>query len=485
MRQKSLVKNFIYNSMYNGLNLMFPLITAPYISRTLGASNLGIVNFATTVVNWFILFAIFGTTTYGVREVAKNRNNNKKLNSIFSEIVIINGTLSILVTIIYFIIVLNVKQFRTELPLYLIMSINIILNMFSIDWLYQGIEEYRYITIRSAIFKIISLISIFLFIKESGDYVLYGLISVMSTSFSGILNYIYSRNFVKLTFKKISPLRHFKKLKIFFVHALIVNLYTNFDQVLLGFLVNTKSVAYMTRSKVITSTAILLSSSISNVTLPRASYYFENDRKKFNELLKVVPNYILIITIPLTAGIIALSKNIMYILGGMEFVEASNLLMILSIIIIFSSLATWLHQQILVPVGMEKVGMFSAVVVSIYSITSNLILIPIIGYIGAGLTQVISEVITVAIRYFYIKKILDYKEINIINKSTVKYVFSAIIMFFIVISVNSNFSSDLGFGFLISAFFGVLTYFSILLVTKEKITLEIMERLIKYLHKEK
>ncbi|OMC63051.1 flippase, partial [Paenibacillus odorifer] len=182
MQKKSLVRNFIYNLIYTGLNLLFPLITAPYVSRVLGATNLGKVNFASTVVNWFVLFAAFGVTTYGVREVAKIKKKGKDLDKLFSEIFIINGVLSIIVTIIYLYVIFNVKEFNSEFSLFLIMSLSIILNMFSIDWFYQGIEEYRYITIRSTVFKVISLICIFLFVKEEGHYVIFGLISILSTS---------------------------------------------------------------------------------------------------------------------------------------------------------------------------------------------------------------------------------------------------------------------------------------------------------------
>lgn len=476
MKQKSLIKNAIYNFMYTGLNLFFPLITSPYVSRVLGASNLGKVNFATSVVNWFVLFAVFGTTTYGVREVAKIRSEKKALNKFFSEIFFINGFFSILVSIIYFILIFNIQNFREELPLFLIMSLSIILNMFSIDWFFQGIEEYRYITIRSAIFKLISLIFIFLFIKDENHYVIYGLISVLATSFSGILNYMYSKNFVKISFNGIHPLEHFKPLSVFFVHTLVVSIYTNLDQTLLGFLVDTKSVAYMNRSKTVTSMAISVSTSISNVTSPRASYYIKNDVNKFNDLLKIIPNFVLWITVPLVVGCIVLAPNIMFILGGEEFQEATVLLQIISIIIVLSPISAYLQNQVIIPTGNEKLGLLAAIFSSIISLLLNIVLIPLMGYIGAGITIVISELSAVLIRVYIVKGNLEYKSIRFFNKSTRAYILSALLMGIVVGFINVVIS-NLFISFLIGSTIGAVLYFCVLLLLKESVMVFIWNKI--------
>ncbi|WP_340033560.1 flippase [Paenibacillus sp. FSL E2-0202] len=482
MQKKSLVRNFIYNLIYTGLNLLFPLITAPYVSRVLGATNLGKVNFASTVVNWFVLFAAFGVTTYGVREVAKIKKKGKDLDKLFSEIFIINGVLSIIVTIIYLYVIFNVKEFNSEFSLFLIMSLSIILNMFSIDWFYQGIEEYRYITIRSTVFKVISLICIFLFVKEEGHYVIFGLISILSTSLSGILNFIYSRKFVKIQLRNTNFTKHFKPLSIFFVHTFIVNIYTNLDQVLLGFLVNSKSVAFMNRSNVVINMAISVSTSISNVTLPRASYYRENNNEKFRNLLSQVPNYILWITIPITVGCMCYASNIMYILGGKEFLETTVLLQIMSIMIIFSPLSTFLQYQVLVASGKEKLGLYCAVTTSLLSLGLNIILIPVIGLIGAGIVRVVSEFFAVGLRYYIAKKKLNYIEVEFINKSTVTYLLAALIMGGVGLLVQITIP-DLLLSFLVGIVLGGVIYLAVLVIMREQITMFIIDKAKKMIFK--
>ncbi|HFJ9404496.1 flippase [Bacillus cereus group sp. MYBK69-1] len=475
MRNKSLFKNILYNFIYTGLNLLFPLITAPYVSRILGASNLGKVNFAIVIVNWFILFATFGTVTYGIREIAKIRNNQEQLNKLFSEIFVINGAMSLIVTIIYYFVIFNISNFTLESPLFLILSLSIILNMFSIDWFFQGIEEYRYITIRNAFIKIFSLICIFLFIKQEDHYVLFGLISVIASGLNGILNYLYSRRYVKLQFKNIKPLRHFKFLKIFFMHTFVVNIYTNADQALLGFLIDTKAVAFMNRTKTVVSMAVAISTAISNATLPRASYYIKKDKLKFRQLLSGVPNFILWVTIPITIGCICLAPNIMFILGGGEFLEATLLFQILALTIIFSPLATYLQYQVLVASDKEKLGLYCSIITSFLSLLLNIILIPIIGFLAAGIVQVISEISSVSMRYYIAKKKLGYTEINFITKSSFSYIAAALLMSGVVIYIRSIFNS-LVLSFVIGAFAGALVYFIVLLLMKEKVTMIILNK---------
>lgn len=469
MKRRSLINNAIYNLIYISLNLLFPLITAPYVSRILGASNLGKVNLAAVTVNWFILFSTFGVAVYGVREVAKIRHNKDKLSFLFSELLVINGVLSLLATIMYFIIVFNVKNFYDELPLYLLMSLSIILNMFSIDWFYQGIENYRYITIRNAILKLISLIGIFLFVKGHDDYILYGLISVLSSSLSGVLNYIYARKIVYIKFRKIKPIRHLKKLSVFFIHSFIVNIYTSLDQLLLGFFEDTKSVAFMNRTKILINMGIAFSTAISNVTLPRASYYREVDETKFKDFISKIPNYILWVTLPITVLYIILSPNIMYILGGDEFLEASTLLRIMALTIILSPLSGFLQNQVLVVSGKEKIGLIISIITSIVSVILNFIFIPSLGYVGAGIVQVIAEFSAVGIRYFIVRRRFRIEVIKFINRSILSYILSALIMGFIV-SVVNHYIVDILISFVSGVIVGIFAYISLLILLRESVT---------------
>ena len=162
MKVKSMKKNYIYNLILTVVNMIFPLVTAPYLSFVLGAENIGKVNYATSVVTRFTLFAAFGIPRYGIRGIPRKRNNRKKLSTSFWNLLLIQGILSIVAIGVYLLIILNISIFKQDLALYAMMIITIVLNIFSIDWFYQGIEEYGYIAIRNLMLKVISIILIFL-----------------------------------------------------------------------------------------------------------------------------------------------------------------------------------------------------------------------------------------------------------------------------------------------------------------------------------
>lgn len=476
MKQKSLKKNAVWNFIYTGTNILFPLITAPYVSRILGASNLGKVDFAKSFSQWFIVFAAFGIATYGVRAISQVRDEQEKINKVFSELFIINFIFSIFATVIYIIIIFSNSGFLEELPLFIVMMFSIVLNAVNIDWFYQGIEEYNYITNRNFIIKIASLIFIFIFVKSPDDYVVYGLISVLGIGLSGVLNVFHSRNYATFTFKSINLKKHIKSLSTFFLITFVISIYTNLDRTLLGFISTASSVAYLTRAKSVTSLGGTIANSIASVAMPRASYYLKSDFNSYKKLIQEVPKYMLILTIPMAVGIFSLSPEIMYILGGDDFLRASNLLAITSIVVVFSSLSTFLSQQVLVPSGNERYSLISSIISSVVSVVANIALIPQYGYIGAGFAMVLAELSAVISRFSF-TRVLGYNFVRIINKSTIKYIMASLAMLLPIYIVKQSFDSYF-ISFILSAVIGLLTYCAFLLILKEEIAIKYSKGLI-------
>ena len=470
MKQKSLKKNAVWNFIYTGTNMLFPLITAPYVSRILGASNLGKVDFARTFSQWFIILAAFGVTTYGVRAISQVRDEQENTDKVFSELFIVNFLFSLLATVIYLVVILYNPNFLLEQPLFIVMMFGIVLNAVNIDWFYQGIEEYNYITKRNFIIKIFSLLLIFIFVKKPNDYVLYGLISVLGIGLSGVLNVIHSRNYATFTMKNLNFKKHMKPLSIFFLIIFVINIYTNLDRTLLGFISTASSVAFLTRAKSVTSMGGMVANSIASVAMPRASYYLKTDFERYKKLIHELPKYMLMLTIPMVVGIYILSPEIMYILGGEDFLVASNLLAIISIVVLLSSLSTFLQHQVLVPSGNERFGLIASIISSVVSIVTNIILIPKYGYIGAGIAVVLAELSAVISRFIF-TRILGYNFVRLFNKSTMKYVLASIAMLLPIYFVKQSFDSYF-ISFILSAVVGLVTYITMLLIFKEGIAIK-------------
>lgn len=315
MKNKSIKKNFIYNTILTSANIIFPLVTAQYLSYTLGAENIGKVNFATSFVNWFILISAFGIPRYGIREIARNRDNKKELSNTFWNLILIQSILSIIAIVLYLLVIFNVSRFESNLNIHLLMITMLILNVFSIDWFYQGIEEYSYITIRNIAFKIMSIVLIFIIVKSPEDYILYAKINIFGLCFNNILNYLNTKNYIYKKIYKFEIVKYIKELKVYFITTIVVALYTQLDQLFIGYGCE-QHLAFYLRSKTVQGIALSITNSIVTVLIPRSAYLIKNDYESYKNVISKSINYIYIIGLPCVVGIFLLSKEIMLFLGG-------------------------------------------------------------------------------------------------------------------------------------------------------------------------
>ena len=472
MEVKSIKKSYIYNLILTSINMIFPLITAPYLSYTLGAENIGKVNYATSIVNWFILFASFGIPRYGIREIARNRDNKENLSNSFWNLLIIQTILSIISIIVYLVIILNLQAFQSEINLYLIMIVLIVLNIFSIDWFYQGIEQYGYITIRNAIVKVLSILLIFLMIKRTEHYIIYALISILGLSFNNILNYLNTKKYIEKRITKFKLIYYIKELRIYFMTTLVIALYTRLDQTFIGAL-SQEDLAYYIRSKTVQSIGINIVDSLITVFVPRTAYLVKNNYKEYVNIVNKSINYIYILAFPCVAGLFLLSTEIMIIFGGREFIPASYSLKIISIIVLISSIGTWQVNQILIPNKQEKIALNIQILAAVVSIVSNIILIPRYSYIGAAITAVLTESILVVVEGFIIKNICKKINIKYISSSFIKYIIATVFMCIWIIFIKNILKNNISI-LIISLTTSPIIYFGIIIVQKEKILIDII-----------
>lgn len=482
-KNQSARKNIVYNFLLNIINILFPLITSPYVSKVLGADNLGKYNFSYSFASWFLVFATFGTTTYGIREISRVKDNKILLNKVFSEIFCINMIATAVTLSVYICVIFTSSKTNTEIMLFTVSSLSILLNLFCIDWLYMGLEYFGIITLRSLLIKIICLVSIFIFIKEKNDYVIYALINVIAFGSANILNFIRSRKYVSLSLTNIDIKQHLRKISVFFYSNVVVSIYTLFDQVFLGLYSTNKDVAFYSRSRQIYSIALSVTLSISNVLLPKLSYLFKNDIKKYKVILKKSINYIYFFSVPFTFAIMILSKDIMWVFGGNEFEKAYISLLILSILIFVVSLGTWQYNQLFLPLNMEKVALKGQLLMAICSVCGNFILVGKFGYIGASISLVFSEVIGTSYNVLYCKRRIRKVKVRYITISLIKYT-SASLIIITLIGIFKSFNFGHIFNIAFTMFIGSVLYILILYMFKDNILLEFVNYVLKkYNHK--
>ena len=465
MQPKSFKKNYFYNLIFTFLNMIFPLLTAPYLSRVLGVENIGRVNYAVTIVNWFIVFSSFGIPRYGLREIARKRNDRKDLSCCFWNLINIQIFFSIIAMLAYLILILNSSIFKSDLLLYLIMVIQIFLNIFSIDWFFYGIEEYGYITLRNFIIKLLSILFMYIMIKSSKDYILYAFLNIIGLSLNNILNFVHAKKYIDKKPKNFSYIHYIKELRIYFFTTLIISLYTQFDQVIIG-IISQKDLAYYIRSKTFYSIANGIVNSIICVLVPRMTYLAYSNYEEYRVMLKKSIMYIYLLAIPCTVGLFILSEELMVLFGGNEFLPASNCLKLLSFQIIIISINTFLGQQVFLPNRLEHITFKFQCAVAIISLILNMILIPRYSYMGAAIAWILAELLLMIIEIIYIKLFLSDLRVNYINFSSLKYIISSIIMGSILVLLK-NIKIGLLTKIILIVFVGTIIYFILLIIMKE------------------
>ena len=343
------------NSLLTMSQFIFPLITFPYVSRVLLATGTGKVSFATSLVSYFTMFAQLGIPTYGIRACAKVRDDREELTRVTQELLIINLITMVLAYVMFFAMLMFVPRLQKEKPLYIIVSITILLNAVGMEWLYKGLEQYTYITIRSIIFKFIALVLMFLMIHEQSDYVLYGGLTVFASAASNLFNLFHAHRFVSL--KPVGHYnfrRHMKAIGIFFAMSCATTIYTQLDTVMLGFMATDTDVGYYNAAVRIKTILVSVVTSLGTVLLPRSSYYIqEGNFSEFRRLTIKAMNFVWIISLPLTLYFIIFAKEGIYCLAGSKFEGSINPMQLIMPTLILIGLSSVTGIQILVPTGRE------------------------------------------------------------------------------------------------------------------------------------
>ena len=402
---RSVKFNAIMNTILTLSSFIFPLITFPYVSRILQPEGTGAVSFANSIVTYFTMIASLGVPTYGIRACSKVRDNKEELSRTVQEILIINLVLTVLVYIAYFWAVLNVDKMHDESTLYMIMSLNILFNVFGVEWLYKGLEQYSYITVRSIAFKVLSLILMFLMVHQKSDYVLYGAITVIAGTGSNIFNLINLRKYIYLyPVKYYNFKRHLKPILVFFAMSVATTIYTNLDNVMLGFMTNEIQVGYYDAAVKIKNILVSFVTSLGPVLLPRAAYYVESGQMgEFKRIIRKAYHFVWILGIPVMLYFIIMAKESIFLLSGESYVGSIVPMQIITPTVVLIGLSNVLGIQILLPLGKEHLVFTSEVAGAVIDLIINAILIPKWGAAGAAFGTLVAELTVLLVQVWALR----------------------------------------------------------------------------------
>lgn len=401
----SISENFIWNGLLKLFGTVFPLITFPYATRCLGADALGRVTVAAAVISYFSLCANLGIPTYGIRACSQVRDNKLQLSKTVHEIFFINLVTTLLSYIVLLLCIKFNPWFASERVLLLVSSITIIFSCIGMDWLYSAIEEYKYITIRSFFVKVLSLVFLFIFVKDKTDYVAYAGVTSIASVGSNFFNLIRMKKFIYVKpIGNYNFIKHLKPIFTFFATSVAVLIYTNIDTAMLGFLSSNTEVGYYTVAIKLKTVLLSVITSVGVILLPRISYYITN--KKFDcatELSSKSLHLILLVSLPLVVFSWLNCHQCIDIIAGPEYYPAEASMMVLMPLLLIVGVANVFVYQFILPRGMEQKYCVITIISAIVDIIINFILIPRFGALGAAIGTLVAEVLGLLLQVCLIK----------------------------------------------------------------------------------
>ena len=454
------IKNYLYNLSYQILTIILPIITVPYVTRIFTSEALGNYVFYNSIVSYFSLFAMLGIGVYGTKQIAAASD----VSSTFWNIYAIQLIASILAISVYVITVFSIPQMGGVIPL--IVGITLLAKMIDISWLFSGKEDFKKITIRNVVIRIIGVISIFTFVKSSDDLYLYVFLIVIFDFLGQFVMWVPAKKFIKRpSFNTKIMKKNLHPIVLLFLPQVAISLYVVLDRTLLGLLGSYSDVGIYEQGQKLISILLKVVSSLGVVMLPRvANLLSERREEEAQNMVKF--SFILynLIIFPMIFGLIAVNEVFVKLFLGKNFQDVKYVLYIIVFNIMFVGWTNILGYQVLVVRNKNKEFMLSTTIPAFVSVAVNIAVIPFFGYIGASITSVVVEILVFAIQWYYSRNIISKK--LLFNKDLAKIILSSLVMFGAVMLCKMILGIDGIIGLIIYLAVGGISYLGMLFLLK-------------------
>lgn len=473
---KSVKKNYIFNLVYQIFLLITPFLTTPYVSRVLLSDGIGKYSFSFAIVNYFILFASFGFAYYAQREIAKFSGNKYEQSKVFWEIFILRS-LTTSMSLIIFLGLIFSNALASYNILLIILAVSIISVAVDPSYILQGNEDFEKLTLPNIIVRCLSIVSIFLFVKNRSHLWIYTLIGAGCTILSNVILWFYSTKYLtKVNIKKLEVKKHFIPALKLFIPTIAISIYTLLDRTLIGLMLPTNvadsNVGFYDSAEKIVKMALTVVTALGAVMIPNnAKYYSNKDYEKLNKNIETAVKFSALLGFPIMFGLAAIASNFVPWFFGPGYEYVVNLMEIFSLLIIFIGLSSVYGTQYLIATNKENILTASVTVGAIINLTLNLITIPRFGVMGAALSTVIAEAIILLYQMISLRKIFSIRKTI---KRLIKFAFSGIVMF-VVVKLISLYLRPAIINTIVLVLIGAFVYFLLLFLLREKFFIQVIK----------
>ncbi|MGN0378733.1 MAG: oligosaccharide flippase family protein [Butyrivibrio sp.] len=400
---KRLGKNIIYQTAYQILAILLPLITTPIVTRNLGADKLGQYSYTFAIVSYFAIFALLGVNTYGTREISRVRteNDRKKLSQVFSEIYCLQIYTSILVIIVYLVYAFFIAGHYRVLSI--VQGIYLLSVLTDISWFYFGIEEFKLTVTRNIIVKIISAAIIIFMIKSPEDIYLYTATIIGSSFLSNIFLIAHLNKYVDFKFlggKNV--IRHLKPNLVLFIPVIAASVFVYMDKIMIGSISDTVQTGYYEAMEKILNVPVAFITALTTVMFPRISSMVKlDDSGKVGRYVEISVIGVVAFSIACIMGMLGIYDVFVPAFLGEEFSNAAMIVMLGMIIVLPRGIRGIIKSECLLPNGKDKQVIIAISVGSGVNLIVNFALIPKFGALGAVYATILSECVTCVLMFIF------------------------------------------------------------------------------------
>lgn len=449
----NVTKNYLYNLIYQIAVLIIPLITAPYLSRILGAEGIGVYSYNYSIAYYFCLFVMLGVNNYGNRSIAKCLGLKERINRVFCEIFYMQFIIGIIVMIVYLVYALLISE---NSYIALCYTPFLISYMLDVTWLFFGQEDFKIILIRNLIVKVITALAIFTLVKNQSDVIMYILIMSIGALLSQLIVWpkVLKENRL-LHIKNSDVLKHLKPNIILFIPVIAVSIYRTMDKIMLGSMSTMIQVGYYENSEKLISILLSFITALGTVMLPRMSALYES--KDDEQIQKMLSNSIVFVSFAaslVSCGVASIATNLVVVYYGKEYIDSGIILQLLCVTVPCISYANIVRMQILVPQGKDKAYVLSCFVGAIINLVFNTILIPSMQGTGAAIGTIAAETSVLITQIAFSKEKINLKY----ERKTIICVWLNAILMFAIVTIIGSFMQIGPISLLIQIFVGTISY---------------------------
>lgn len=479
---KSIIHNIVAKGSLDLFNTLLPILVTPYVYRVMGSFYMGSIEYMITLFTYFSMLGMLGIYNYGLRSISSNRHNIEKVRYVYKNLFVI-GLISNSICIAAYIVFLH---FLVSNPIVKTLGFiycgNLVAQLFYVEWVNEGFEEFKFITLKTVIIRTLSVIAIFVLVKNESNAKLYVIIQSLVCILNYLVSFIYAQKRIRLSVRKLFTDLHLRE----FIGPLLVILilrntgilYTVTDRTMLGYFTGTDNVALFSIGQKIVEICKTLVLSVVFATLPRLALYLKDEPEKYQQGLNRILRLVIALIVPVGMGLFLLSKDVIWIFGGDQFLGGVPAMRIFSLRVIFLAVESILYNQILFLHGKERIILKYNLICGVLNVTLNFLIINHLTPVTAVLTTWISEIVFEILMLHYIHRNIPIK-LGLFKFANLKYVILSM-TFIPFVWVIDKFNMPQIVSMVTCIITCSLYYLGALYITKDTLLIDVFRRFKRY-----